>query len=385
MKNIFHLSTDFQNQKLYSHLVSGFRKSGLAQSIYIQHRGGIEDVGSEYDYPGARVVVSCIYRWWMKFFFSARVSVIFKDICKRELLSSNTLIVAYFLMTDGAVAYRLRKAFGSPYIVSVRNTDINLYLKYRFWLRPRARRILEEADYVILASPAYIRPLRKILGEEFFEFNVEPKLKIIGNIIDSSWFSVPRRKVSSNGATKLIFVGEFSENKRVTSIIEAYSVLRTRSDFELTLVGNYGGYVNQIRRAADKVPGVTVVDRVSDVEKLISIVDAHHIFIMPSRTETFGMAYIEAMARGLPVIYTKGQGIDGYFVEGFVGSSVTEPLVESIVTSVQSVLENYDILSENALEVSIEFKSDKIIRQYLEVFDAVTVGVGEIRNGDEVR
>ena len=43
---------------------------------------------------------------------------------------------------------------------------------------------------------------------------------------------------------------------------------------------------------------------------------------MPSRYETFGLVYGEAMSQGLPIIYSKGQGVDGYFKEGTVGYGV---------------------------------------------------------------
>ena len=43
---------------------------------------------------------------------------------------------------------------------------------------------------------------------------------------------------------------------------------------------------------------------------------------MPSFPETFGLVYVEAMSQGLPIIYTKGQGIDGYFEDGKVGYPV---------------------------------------------------------------
>ena len=52
---------------------------------------------------------------------------------------------------------------------------------------------------------------------------------------------------------------------------------------------------------------------------MIPFYKSAHIFVMPSLTETFGIVFIEALSQGLPLIYTKGQGIDGYFPQGFVG------------------------------------------------------------------
>lgn len=39
------------------------------------------------------------------------------------------------------------------------------------------------------------------------------------------------------------------------------------------------------------------------------------IFVMPSKPETFGLVYVEALSQGLPILYAKGEGFDGYFDE----------------------------------------------------------------------
>jgi len=92
---------------------------------------------------------------------------------------------------------------------------------------------------------------------------------------------------------------------------------------------------------------------------------------MPSKTETFGMAYIEAMSRGLPVIYSKGQGIDGFFPDGFVGYSVSKPLVKSIVERVLDIVKNYDTLSVQAQISSKKFDKPSILKHYSKMFSSI--------------
>lgn len=372
IKSILHLSTDFQNQKLYSSLVEGFARSGFRQSVYIQHRGPKKMIASQYNYPEAKVVVSHEYRWWMKILFAARVRKVFIDLRSSGLLNGDTLVVAYFLMTDGAVAYRINQDYGLPYVVCIRHTDINLYLKYRPWLKNIARNVLINAKFIILASPAYKQALKWKFGEEFYNEHIVPKLRIIGNIINELWFIEPPLKVLSTNAVKLIYMGEFLKAKRIQHLIRAFDILRRDINIELTLVGNYGSYSSQILKLAAGSNGVKILDRVSDVQKLISIVDFHDIFVMPSKTETFGMAYIEAMARGLPVIYTKYQGIDGYFPENMIGCSVSEPVEESIVAGVLRIINNYESMSNNAKEASKIFKSSMIIDQYSALYKTIS-------------
>jgi glycosyltransferase involved in cell wall biosynthesis len=307
----------------------------------------------------------------MKIFFTARIRAVLSDLQGSGLFHSDTLVMAYFLMTDGAVAYQAHKKNGLPYVVSVRNADINHYLKYRPWLKPLARKILIHAESIVFVSPSYIKALKKELGEDFFNTYVTPKINVIGNIVNELWFSATPAKPLMGKTLNLLYVGEFSKNKRIDLVIQAYDILKVDMDIKLTLVGNYGNYCHKISKLAASRPGVFVVDRIHNTKDLISIVDSHDIFVMPSKTETFGMVYIEAMARGLPVIYTKDQGIDGYFPEGAVGYSVTTPIDKNIVRSVLQILKNYGNMSNNAKTESQSFSISKIIRLYVSLFNSI--------------
>ena len=72
---------------------------------------------------------------------------------------------------------------------------------------------------------------------------------------------------------------------------------------------------------------------------------------MPSKTETFGLVYAEAMSQGLPVIYTRGQGFDGQFEEGEVGYSVDCKDKKEISMKIIDIINNYDVISRNAINL----------------------------------
>ena len=61
--------------------------------------------------------------------------------------------------------------------------------------------------------------------------------------------------------------------------------------------------------------------RVEGVEGMKRFYAGCDVLLVPSKMETFGMVYLEAMSQGVPVIYTRGQGFDGQFPEGEVGYS----------------------------------------------------------------
>jgi len=307
----------------------------------------------------------------MKVFFNARVNKVYSDLGDSNIIKKDSLIVAYFLMTDGAVAYRAFKKLGTPYVVSVRNSDVNHYLKYRPWLKSLAREILFNAKFIVFVSPSYLDVVKESFGETFFNEIIYPKVRIIGNIINSSWYSGISKKSPPVDTIRLIYFGEFSKNKRIESLIRAYDILDESINLTLTLIGNYGDNCKRIERMASQRSGVRVVDKIDDTSALIEIIDNHDIFVMPSKTETFGMAYVEAMSRGLPLIYTKGQGIDGFFPDGSVGYSVSEPLENSIATRVLDIAKNYDALSAQAQISSKKFDKSSIIRLYSEMFSLI--------------
>ena len=99
---------------------------------------------------------------------------------------------------------------------------------------------------------------------------------------------------------------------------------------------------------------------------------------MPSKRETFGLVYVEAMSQGLPVIYTKGQGFDTQFKEGEVGYHVQYNDAEEIAETILKIAKNYKKMSENAIKKSEEFNWEDISKIYIENYN-------QIRKEEEIR
>lgn len=60
---------------------------------------------------------------------------------------------------------------------------------------------------------------------------------------------------------------------------------------------------------------------------------------MPSKAETFGLVYVEAMLQGLPILYTKNEGIDGFYEEN-IGEKVISTDMEEIQIKLLKLIEN---------------------------------------------
>ena len=82
--------------------------------------------------------------------------------------------------------------------------------------------------------------------------------------------------------------------------------------------------------------------------------------------------YIEALSQGLPVIYTKGQGIDGFFEENTVGVSVNPLDVNSIVNKIEWLIENADSISTKSEKILPSFDWEVISYTYQNLYNTAS-------------
>ena len=95
---------------------------------------------------------------------------------------------------------------------------------------------------------------------------------------------------------------------------------------------------------------------------------------MPSFTESFGLTYIEALSQRVPVIFSKGQGIDGYFNNRNIGLSVNPYSTEEISKAIQQIKINYEEYIQSDLSYLSQFKWNNIANNYLKLYKEIVSG-----------
>ena len=95
-----------------------------------------------------------------------------------------------------------------------------------------------------------------------------------------------------------------------------------------------------------------------------------HLFLLPSRAETFGMVYLEAMSRGLPVLYTRGQGFDGQFPEGEAGFAVDPGDPRGIARAALAALEGYEARSARCIQLASSLCWGNVVERVAECYRA---------------
>lgn len=310
-----------------------------------------------------------------RLFYTHKINKILHDIRNKVDLNDINLVHAHTLFSMGGIALKLKIEKNIDYIVAVRNTDVNLFFKYMLHTRKIGINIVKEAKKIIFISPVY----KEFVINRYVPYElrdcIEKKSVIIPNGVTPFWLQ--NKYVKSGYKNKnqinLIYVGDFSKNKNIdTSIKVARKLKEFGYNVNFTIVGDGGNNECNIKKLAKiNKDIVEICGRMDDRKKLLNIHRKSDIFIMPSFHETFGLVYVEAMSQGLPIIYTKEQGIDGYFEDGKVGYSVDPKDVNDIVKKIEMIIHNYNKILKNCHNLVGNFSWDKIAKIYHDTYTSI--------------
>jgi glycosyltransferase involved in cell wall biosynthesis len=333
---ILHICSDYAKQRLYSELFSNLASLGLRQYIYVPVRSAAEVGKYHVDKPELEFRYASILQKYHRILFRLKIRTIFDDVTRNVGLGQFRLTHAHFLYSDGAVARVIQKQTGIRYVVSVRNTDINFFMKWRPDLRWLCWDILRNASKVIFLSPSYSKLLSKCAPMKLRD-SLQAKSIIIPNGLDSSWLrDGPNQERSVSSTLRILYVGDFSTNKNLLNAITAVSIVNKIIPVTFTIVGGGGDQDALLRKQCKSGdwPFVTHLERIEDRSRLREIYRSHDVFLMPSHFETFGLVYIEALSQGLPVVHSLGQGIDGYFKDDGISVAVDPKSPTSIAEGI---------------------------------------------------
>ena len=321
--------------------------------------------------PEQSVVVKECYNERDRYIFHIKHWKIYKDVILTLNVPSYDLIHAHSLFSNGYIAMKLKEKFGIPFVVAVRDTDVNTFFRRMPHLRRMGRAILQAASKVVFLSEPYRDHLVENYVEEQYKEVISSKSVVIPSGIADFWFSNKgeAKTLESKKGIKVLLVGRISKRKNIPKILEALNILKKRGyEIRFTAVGQIDDKdIHQAILNEDFAEYVAPVQK----EQLLNIYRQHDIFVMPSITETFGLVYPEAMSQGLPVIYTRGQGFDGQFPEGAVGYSVNCFDYNQIANKILDIVKNYDALSTRCLFLCKKFDWDIIAKTYKAVYNAL--------------
>lgn len=215
------------------------------------------------------------------------------------------LVIGHKLTVEGILAQRLAERFGIPYALTIQGNTDQKILAFRPDLARRFGTIYHGAATVFCFAPWALSAVERHLGERARPALVMPCPTVHDTIM------APR----VNGSDVIsVFHLRNHAIKNLTGLVAAARALAAAG--QPCSLQIYGGGTPEETAACTAiigdVPGIALMGpRTQD--ELGPIMNSAIAFVLPSRRESFGLVFVEALFSGLPIIYPKGASIDGYF------------------------------------------------------------------------
>lgn len=367
---VLQIANDYIGRKLYRLLFDALAEKAIKNVVFVpvkKKQRVEEDIIVK---PKAeKFIISPCFNQLERLLFFWKQRKIISEIKRTVNLKEISVVHAHTLFSSGYTAMKLKKEYGISYITAIRNTDVNIFFKRIWFLRKTGVNIMREASRIIFLSPAYRETvLNNYVPDEFRE-SIEKKCVVIPNGISAFFLeNICEDKKYDKDQIRLIYAGEINRNKNLKETMEAAKQLEKDGyNVSFTVVGDITerGYSHILRN-----PIISHIPRCGH-EKLIKEYRKADIFVMPSFTETFGLVYAEAMSQGLPVIYTRGQGFDGQFEEGYVGFSVDPRKPEELAEKIKQIVDNYETISKNCIQACTRYSWKKIAEEYKKIYKKI--------------
>lgn len=251
-----------------------------------------------------------------------------------------------------------------PMITTLHGTDITLVGNHPFY-KPAVSFSINKSDFVTSVSNS--------LKEDTFRlFSIKKEIEVIPNFIeikpennqevvkcDRIMMAQPMEKIITH-------ISNFRKVKRIEDVVKIFYNIQKEVPSKLMMVGDgpekqKAEYLCQTLGILDKV---IFFGNSSEIDKILCYSD---LFLLPSETESFGLAALEAMACGVPVISSNSGGLPEVNSNGFSGYLSNVGDVDHMSKNAISILNDEVKLSQfkkNAKEVALRFEIHKILPQY---------------------
>jgi len=250
-----------------------------------------------------------------------------------------------------------------PVVTTLHGTDITLVGKDRTF-KPVVTFSINKSDGVTAVS-------QNLRDNTYEFFEIERDIKVIPNFIDLSRFSLKakdhfKKAIAPEGEKILIHTSNFRRVKRTEDVIRIFAKVIQKIPSKLLMVGDGGerSDCEQLCRDLGVSDNVRFLGKQDAIEEILSVGD---LFLMPSQSESFGLAALEAMACKVPVISSNAGGLPELNVDGVTGYLKDVGDVDGMAEKAIYILEDEARLAQfkdTALARAKEFDLTNILPQY---------------------
>jgi N-acetyl-alpha-D-glucosaminyl L-malate synthase BshA len=255
-------------------------------------------------------------------------------------------------------------------ITTLHGTDITLVGRDESYL-PITKFGIEVSDGVTAVS-------QWLKEETARNFDTKKEIDVIPNFVDPARFhrspSAFCDMVGARGEKLVCHVSNFRPVKRIMDVVETFEKILAKVPSRLIMIGDGPdrSRAEAYARAHHLRDHVTFLGNVPNLEEVLGGCD---LFLLPSETESFGMAALEAMTSEVPVIATRAGGLPEVVIDGETGYLLPVGDTEAMAARAIELLSDDDLrkrMGKRARQLALDlFDEQKIVPLYRELYERV--------------
>lgn len=294
------------------------------------------------------------------------------DVVKYEKLD---LLHVHYAIPHASAAYMAQRILADegyriPYITTLHGTDITLVGKDSSF---------EPVITFAINKSSAVTAVSESLKKDTYEFfDISREIEVIPNFIDMREYENIydenlRKRYASNGEFLISHISNFRKVKRIEDVVHVFDKIRKKVPAKLLLVGDgpERAVIEKMCREIDICTDAILLGKLRSTKEILAISD---LFLLPSETESFGLAALEAMAAGCPVISTNTGGLPEVNIHGVSGYTAGVGAVDTMATYALSLLQDKQVHAKfkiQAKEIASRFDLPKIICAYQQLYNQV--------------
>lgn len=255
-----------------------------------------------------------------------------------------------------------------PMITTLHGTDITLVGKHPFY-KPAVTFSINKSDVVTSVSESLKQGTLDI-------FDIKGEIEVIPNFIDANKYKntftdCQRANMAKDEERIVTHISNFRKVKRIPDVIKVFHKIQKKLPAKLIMVGE-----GPEKEGAEQLcESLGISDRViflgnsNEIDKILCFSD---LFLLPSESESFGLAALEAMVNKVPVISSNAGGIPEVNTHGVTGFLSNVGDIKDMAKNAIAILQNDETLEEfklNAVRESHKFDIRRVLPLYEEVYE----------------
>jgi len=255
-----------------------------------------------------------------------------------------------------------------PMITTLHGTDITLVGKHPFY-KPAVTFSINNSDVVTSVSES-------LKQQTLALFDIKNEIEVIPNFIDttkysSSFTDCQRSLMAAENERIITHISNFRKVKRIPDVIQIFYKIQEKLPAKLVMVGE--GPEKEGAEILCEQLGIT--DKViflgnsNEIDRILCFSD---LFLLPSESESFGLAALEAMINKVPVISSNAGGIPEVNLQGVTGFLSDVGNVEEMASNALEILTDVSVLEkfkESAVKSARRFDILNVLPLYEEVYE----------------